>query len=178
MIAEILTHLFFLVVFFVLGTFVNFPWIPLELALFWLGGLAGTILIDLDHMIYVFLLRPYELTSQRTILMLGEKRWMDIVRLLYRSRSERKSLVFHSIFFEIVFVVFTFWVVTSSQSMIGKGVVLGVLLHLIVDQIVDKRVLGNLNNWGRYLPIPLTAGVERGLIFLSAVIFVIFSLLV
>lgn len=32
---------------------------------FWLGALIGTILPDIDHIIYVYFLRPYEVTSQR-----------------------------------------------------------------------------------------------------------------
>lgn len=108
---------------------------------FFVGGIIGTLLPDIDHIIYIYLVKPYELTSRRFSHLLGEKDLRRSVELLYETRNERKNLVFHSQFFQALFLVVTFWVMTSSGSLIGKGVALAFSLHLCVDQLVDAYEL-------------------------------------
>ncbi|HTK03483.1 MAG TPA: hypothetical protein VL401_01815 [Alphaproteobacteria bacterium] len=59
-----------------------------------------------------------------------------------------EELIFHTIFFQIIFLVLTFWILTSSGSLFGKGLVLSFALHLSVDQLAglqEEKNLGNLN---------------------------------
>lgn len=121
---------------------------------FWVGGVIGTILPDLDHVIYFYLISPSELTSQRFNFLLQKKDILRMVQLLYETRSERRGLIFHTIFFQMIFAVLTFLMVTSS-SLLGKGLVLAFFLHLIIDQIMDLTELGSLDNWLKNSPIRL-----------------------
>jgi len=54
---------------------------------------------------------------------------------LLSTRQERIGLIFHTILFRAIFFVLTFWVMTSSTSLFGKGIVLAFCLHLVIDQI-------------------------------------------
>lgn len=123
---------------------------------FWLGGILGTILPDFDHLIYILFTRPHELTSQRVVSLINKKEAWGAVQLLYDTREERKDLVFHTIFFQLILFVLTFLVVSSSGSLFGMGLVLAFALHLNVDQLIDLEKVGSLSNWYRLLPYKLT----------------------
>lgn len=122
---------------------------------------------DVDHLIYVLFMNPQDLTSQRAGFLFNHREIVRMVQLLYETRSERKGLVFHTIFFQIIFLILTFWVVTSSTSIFGKGLVLSFSLHLCVDQLVDMVDMGNLGNWLRLLPFSLD--LRQSKIYLSLV---------
>lgn len=102
---------------------------------------------DLDHILYVYVLRPYELTPQRAIAMAGKGKILGMFHLLTETRRERKSLIFHTVIFQVIFTILTFLIVTSSTSLIGLGVVLSASLHLVVDQLLDFLETDSLDNW-------------------------------
>lgn len=120
---------------------------------FWIGGIIGTILPDIDHLIYIYLVKPYELTSQRFTALLQNKELKRSLELLYETRSERINLIFHSQFFQVVFLILTFWIMSSSGSIFGRGIALAFALHLAVDQLIDFYGLGRINNKNEKLTI-------------------------
>lgn len=122
---------------------------------FWVGGLMGIFLPDLDHIIYVLFLKPQELTSQRFGFLMNKREVGRSISLLYETRSERKSLIFHTVLFQLIFLILTFWMVSSSASLFGKGLVLSFSLHLNVDQIMDLVDLKSFENWLKASPIYL-----------------------
>lgn len=122
---------------------------------FWLGGIVGTLLPDIDHIIYFYFVGPAELTSQRFNFLLRKKELARMVNLLYETRSERSGLIFHSVLFQLIFAVLTFLMLTSSGSVFGRGLVLAFFLHLVIDQIMDLMELGSFENWMKNSPIKL-----------------------
>lgn len=120
---------------------------------FWVGGLVGIFLPDVDHLIYVLFVSPQELTSQRFFYLLGRKETWRAIEVLYETRSERKGLIFHTILFQLIFLILTFWMMTSSGSLFGRGLVLSFALHLSVDQLVDLAEFGSFDNWLKISPI-------------------------
>lgn len=113
----------------------------------WLGGIIGTILPDIDHLVYVLFLEPQDLNSQRISFKISKREIIDAFRLMAETRKERKNLIFHTTLFQVIFVILSFWIITSSGSIFGRGLVLGFLLHLLIDQLVDLQDTGNLTNW-------------------------------
>lgn len=111
------------------------------------GGVLGTFLPDVDHLIYVYFLSPQELTSQRVNSLVERRDIKRSVELLYETRAERKNLIFHSFYFQIIFLVLTFFVISSSGSVFGRGLVGAFFLHLVVDQWIDLKEIGNLDAW-------------------------------
>lgn len=112
-------------------------WFDISYWPFLVGGILGTLLPDIDHLIYVYFLSPQDLTSQRVSYLLNKRDIGRSLSLLYETRSERKGLIFHSTVFQIIFWILTFLVVTSSGSIFGRGIVLAFSLHLILDQWID-----------------------------------------
>ncbi len=119
---------------------------------FWVGGLIGVILPDIDHLIYVYFVKPTDLTSQRVNYLLNKKQLSRSIDLLYETRDERKGLVFHTIFFQLIFFTLTFWMFSSSNSLFGRGMTLSFLFHMSVDQLIDLNDIGSLDNWFTNLP--------------------------
>ncbi len=151
---ELFIHFAFWFSFFVfisiIHKYFNFSYWP-----FWLGGIVGTILPDLDHLIYFYFVRPQDLTSQRVGYLVNKKEIGRSVELLYETRNERKDLIFHSIFFQLIFLVLTFWMMSSSGSYFGRGLVLAFALHLSIDQIIDLTELKSFENWLKNSPFYL-----------------------
>ena len=123
---------------------------------FWIGGILGTLAPDIDHLLYLYLLKPQEATSQRVRYMFQKGEVLKTFQLMVSTRSERKDLVFHNLLVQSAFLVLVFWVLSSSGSLLGRGFVLAFGLHLSVDQIVDFLQMDNINNWTKKLPIELT----------------------
>lgn len=153
-------HLIFFVLLFLLLTLIDrgFNWGYL---VFWIGGVIGTILPDLDHLIYVYFLSPTDLTSQRVSRSLGNKEIVKSLSLLYITRYERTKLIFHTIFFQLIFLVLTFFVISSSGSFLGRGIVIGFSLHLLVDQLMDLRQTGSLETWFRNVSFLVNFQMDR-----------------
>lgn len=122
---------------------------------FWIGGAVGAILPDIDHLIYVYFLRPHELTSQRATRMMAQGKVMDTFSLLASTRSERTSLIFHTVVFQLMFYAFAFFVISSSSNLFGRGIVLSFLLHLLIDQYLDFQQLGSISHWLKNIEIKL-----------------------
>jgi len=151
---ELFIHFSFWFSFFVLiSLFKHF--LSLSYWPFWLGGLLGIFLPDVDHLIYIFFSSPQELTSQRINFLWGRKEYSRMIELLYETRSERRGLIFHTFFFQIIFLILAFLVMSSSASLFGKGLVLSFALHLSVDQLADLIDMKSLDNWTKLLPISL-----------------------
>jgi hypothetical protein len=127
----------------------------------WIGGLVGIFLPDIDHLIYVLFLSPQELTSQRVNFLWNRKEMWRMIQLLYETRSERKGLIFHTIFFQLIFFILTFWLMSSSASIFGKGLALSFSLHLCVDQLVDLMETKSFDNWFTYLPFKLNLSQSK-----------------
>lgn len=120
-------------------------------------GIAfGMFLPDVDYLIYVFFLRPTDLSSQRIAQKIQTRSFRSSLALLYETRLERRELIFHSAFFQLIFILFAFLIVSSSGSLFGRGIVLAFLLHLFIDQIADLRYRGNLERWFVRIPVVLT----------------------
>lgn len=147
---EIFLHFAFWFSFFVFVTlfkrYFNLGYWP-----FWVGGVVGTILPDIDHLLYLYL-RPQELTAQRVGFLIDKQEIKRVFTLLYETRSERKNLIFHTAYFQLIFLILTFWILTSSGSFFGRGLVLAFSLHLLIDQIVDITETGSFDNWLKYSP--------------------------
>lgn len=151
---ELALHFLVVIIFFVLVSFLR-KYLDLSYWPFWAGAIIGTILPDADHFIYVYFLRPYELTSQRVMYEAQKGNLLQSWGILSSTRSERTNLILHTVIFQVLFIILGFLVISSSKSLLGRGLVLAFLLHLLTDEVLDLRQTGNLNTWFKNFPITL-----------------------
>ncbi len=148
---ELLLHFTYLITFFLLITLYK-SWFNLSDMFFWVGGVLGMFLPYLDHIIYAYFLRPYELNSQRIREFIKTKKIIKALNFAIDTKFERTKLIFNTVYFNLLFLILTLLVVTSSASLFGRGLVLGVCLHFLIAQISDLQKNGNLDFWMKEIP--------------------------
>lgn len=114
---------------------------------FVLGAILGTILPDTDHLIYVYFLAPQDLISQRIRYSFTNHEVLKGIQLAYESRYERTKVIFHTAFFQIIFLALTIFVFTSTSGVFGKGLVIGFSAHLLIDELTDLTETGSFASW-------------------------------
>lgn len=124
-----------------------------SVVLFLLGGVIGTMLPELDHLLYIFVSNPHELTSARTFALVKAGQIKRAVELIIATKDERPQRMFHTLWFQLCFFLLTVLLITSSAHIMGHGVVIGFSLHLLVSQVYDLFVKGNINQWFDSMPI-------------------------
>ncbi len=169
-------HLAFLLVFLILTALVK-RWIDLIYLPYLIGGIIGGLLPYLDHWIYAYFLKPKDSTSQTAADLLKGGNVMQGMNVLTQDTDVQKSLIFHSAHFQLIFLVFAFLVVTSSGSLLGRGIVLGFLLHLLVSEYLDWKEKGNIDYWFRKIPYELDQRQKRWYLVINAVLLLIFGFL-
>ena len=171
---EVFIHASFLISFFIFISIIK-KWLGLAYWPFWLGGVVGTLLPDIDHLIYVYFLRPYELNSQRVIYLTKNKDYKGALRFLIETKNERTRLIFHTVIFQLIFLVLAFLIITSSGNLFGRGLVLAFLLHFSVDQMVDISQTGALTKWFSQTPISPDSKQATSYFFGGVLILLIFG---
>ncbi len=131
-------HISFLVSFFILLSLVN-SWLALSYWPLWLGAIIGSVLPELDSLVYVFFVNPQELTSQRVIYFFKKGNILSAIKLLNETSAERDLLVFHSLSFILVSFVLLFWLATSSSNLLGLGIGFSIVLHGLVNELIDRK---------------------------------------
>jgi hypothetical protein len=149
---DIITHLTFLFSFLFLISLIK-HWFSFYYFTFWLGGLVGVFLPILDHIFYAYILRPYEQVSIDIRNLIKQRYFKRALSLIYATRRNRSKLVIHTAYFQVVFLALTFFVVTSSGSLFGRGLVLAFSLHLFIDQLSDFMERREIGGWFRDINI-------------------------
>ncbi len=152
-------------------------WLNLFVIPLWVGGLIGIFLPEVDHLIYAYFLRPHEYESQRMQRMVKQGQVVQSMQLGLETRPEKQSLVFHTISFQVIFTLFSLFVVSSTGSLLGRGIVYGFLLNLVIDQYFDLRKTEALENWFQQVRLSLTRQQAHLYVFSNLLVIIIFAFL-
>lgn len=156
------------------------PFVSLANYINWLGWIlgviVGVIILFADRIAYTYSY-PGTQIAQQFNWYWQQKKYGSAITLLYDRRLEAERLTFRSSLFIIIWIPLAFFALTSTSGLFGKGVVMGIMLHVLLDswrlQKADPRRLHLRLFW---LIKRVITDQER-LIFLYFVssIFVIFS---
>jgi len=103
----------------------------------WLaGGFLGAYFIKIEQIFYSFYIKPQEALSQEIQALFKQRKKKELWRLLKKGVNQQK-LAFRSAVFQIVWVVLAFFTVSSTVGMFGKGLVMAIGLHLLLDEWND-----------------------------------------
>ena len=163
-------------IYFVFATTLNWP-IQLPWGFFLLGLILGNLILDLDQFIYCYFQAPHEFASQRFKRLLNLNRFRESLIYALQTAHERKRTVFHSAFFQMIFLVAVLFVLTSSGSFLGKGLVMGLFLQMLVVQGRELQTEGKMDRWFwqlRTIPSPriqkLYFGIVAGVFLLLTIL--------
>lgn len=143
---EILNRLVSTFIFLILISAIHWQ-LQINLIFLGLGIVLGSFLLDLDQILYCYLQAPHEFTPQRVKRFFSQKQFQEGLILLAQTQEERPRTVFHSALFQLILLGVSFFVLSSSASLLGKGLVLGLLLHSLTDQAEGLIKRGEIVNW-------------------------------
>lgn len=78
---------------------------------------------------------------------------------------------FRSVVFSTLFAMVGLFVITSSGSTLASGVVLSLYLQMILWQVGEWRVVGNLTSWYRMMAAPAPVGTQKIFLMVFGLIF-------
>lgn len=167
---DLAIHFTFAAAFFILIS-VYRDWLSLAFLPFWFGGVIGTLLPDIDYLIYVYVLKPNESSSREVASLISQKKILKTWDLLVSDFSQRKGLLVHNASFQTLFLIFSILIVTSG-NLLGMGLVLAFMLHLIMDQITDLVDSGSLDTWFVGFPLNLDKEQKRWFLVSNFLVFI------
>lgn len=178
----VLSHIPMAVIYGLLIALVKGNWLPFEWStfsswmLFVVGVVIGVLMLFLDRIVYTYSY-PNEQLSQTFDYYAKQKQWMRGLNLLDSRREEQNRLTFRSALFIAVWVPLSFFAITSTSALFGKGVVMGLMLHILSDawrlQKISPERLSERLFW--QIARPITQ--EERLVFMTivSIVFVLFS---
>ncbi len=100
---------------------------------FWVAGVVlGVLLLFVDRIVYTYSY-PGAQISQQYLWLVKEKKYLAALDLLDSRRLEQERLSFRSALFMIIWVPLAFFALTSTAGLFGKGVVMGLMFHILTD---------------------------------------------
>lgn len=142
----------------------------------WLGGLVGAVILKSDYLFQVFLVQPQLPISQEAKALWNKNQYKELLRTVYGRKSEITSLTFHTIFFQIIFYAFSFFILSSSGSFFGGALVLTILLYLLQRQFEEIRKNGSLSSgWFSKLNVSLDGSKQKIYLGVAIVVFLLFT---
>lgn len=84
---------------------------------------------------------------------------------------------FRTIVFAGAFVILSLFVVTSANSMLADGLVLSLYLTMLLWQLGEWQIAGNLNSWYRMVEGPVSVQRQKWGMIIFTVLFVVETLL-
>lgn len=117
---------------------------PLSWILWVVGVVAGVLVLFADRIVYTYSY-PGAQISQQFAWYVKEKKYLSALTLLDSRRLEQERLTFRSALFMAIWVPLSFFALTSTSGLFGKGVVMGLMFHILADawklQKVEPRRL-------------------------------------
>ncbi len=80
---------------------------------------------------------------------------------------------FRTMIFVTLFAIVSLFVITSSGSMLAIGLVLSIFLTILLWQIGEWTLMKNLNTWYSMLADPVPPSIQRIILFVSGIVFLI-----
>lgn len=132
-------HLLASVIFFTLVTavLIIFNAENINILWFFLSLILGGIVLDADHLLYWFFLKPNTEESRLVKSALKNYDFIPVIKLIGVGRQKHHSLILHHYFFQTILVLFSFFIFTSTNNIFISGLILALNLHLIIDELID-----------------------------------------
>jgi len=109
----------------------------IQILYLFLGIFFGTIILDADHLIFWYFLKPNIDESRLARTTIKNFDIKSLIKLIIASHSTHHNLIFHHYFFQSILVLFTFFIFTSTSNLFVLSLVFSLNLHLLIDEYVD-----------------------------------------
>lgn len=84
---------------------------------------------------------------------------------------------YRNVFFQAAFIIMTLFVITSSGSLFGAGLVFSIYLSMIMSQWLEIKKSGRIDGWFALVKTPIASSSQITYLCVISVIFVLLNLL-
>ena len=109
----------------------------IEILSVFIGIFLGSIVLDIDHLIFWYFLKPNLEESRLARTTIKNYDLKSLFKLIKTSHQTHHNLIFHHYFFQSILVLFTFFIFTSTTNLFVISLVVSLNLHLLVDEYID-----------------------------------------
>jgi hypothetical protein len=142
----------------------------------WIGGLFGFFILDVDHLLDVFFLHPDALSSQQVKQAFKSRNWVRVWQVLIATAPMRKNLVLHTIIFEALIAVLAIYVVTSSGGLFPKALILAFWLRILFEQIREYMRTEKMDSWFWQIKDSVPSNLQVVFLSTGLVVWIIISI--
>jgi hypothetical protein len=111
------------------------------------GCIVAGLLIIIDRLLYVWWLAPFEQLSIQSQYCWRQKQYIESIRLVFSRGKEQTKLLLTSIGFAVVWPFLAIYVLSSTGSAVGAGVVMALGLRLVLALLLDWQDPVKLERW-------------------------------
>ena len=152
-------------------------WYNFSYALVWFSVLIGYYLPFFDHLFYAYVVRPDLEISRNIRSLVSIKKIKNLISYVNETKDQREKLIIHTAYFQAVFSLLTFFILSSSGSLFGRGLVYGFCLKLFVEQLYEYFTKKDLSRWFTEMNIKPDAHATRVYLYANGLVLLIFSLM-
>jgi hypothetical protein len=109
------------------------------MAQFICGYFVGFYFFLVDRFLHAFFLYPETEFNQLVQKALKDKKYLQMVKVLLQADTLQEKLLTRSILFFCIYIALTFFVMTSTGSIIGIGLMLGLGMHICLDLLSHSK---------------------------------------
>ena len=109
----------------------------IKLIYLFLGFFIGSLILDVDHFIFWFFLKPNLEESRLARAAIKNYDFKSVYKLLKNSHQTHYNLIFHHYFFQVILVLFSFFTFTLTNNLFITSLIVALNLHLLIDEIID-----------------------------------------
>lgn len=148
-----------------------------NLFLWILGGILGWNLPNLDYFVYVYFTNPEGELSLKAKYLIGQRKISQAIFLL---KSRELHLAFRGVLFRLVWIGLALFTLTSTASFLGKGLLMGLGLNLLLQEWREEKVNPQVLNSRLFWQIKRKVSLQEQKFYLWGMtgVFIILSLLI
>ena len=119
---------------------------PIQIATIFLASLLGTFFLDLEYVIYAFLMEPNKDFSKTFRSFIKHYDFSNAAQYIEIHKNEIKDKTLNSALFQVILAIFAIFVVSSSTQLFTRALVVSVLANSIY-KLIEARYEGRLEDW-------------------------------
>ena len=152
-------------------------WFTYSYVFVWLGAILGYYLPFIDHLFYAYVLRPNSEISGNIRSLVSIKKIKKLIAYVNETKDQRDKLIIHTAYFQVVFSLLTFFILSSSGSLFGRGLVYGFCLKLLVEELYEYFNKKDLGRWFSEMNIKPDTHAIKVYLYANGLVLLIFSLM-
>ncbi|MDP3954815.1 MAG: hypothetical protein Q8Q15_00440 [bacterium] len=110
-----------------------------EFLFFWLGVIGGVFVLYFDPLFTAYFGSAITSSTQEIKQLIEQKKFPAAVGKIFVEHKTQEQPILHSAFLQCILMLLSFYVITSSGSLLGSGLIMGMVIHLLQEEIAIWR---------------------------------------